>query len=92
MNRKGDEESQLFLINYVAICINNWDLVKDVISLGAKDKNNKKVNTKWIKDLNEIRKITTHPERGVLSTDQVAFVNKVCEKIEKYMPEQDGQA
>ncbi len=90
-NRENDEESQLYFINYVDICIYNWNLVKDEISLGAKDKENKKANTKWIKDLNEIRNITAHPERGVLSTDQVAFVNKCYEKIEKYVPELDGE-
>lgn len=90
-NREGDEEAQLYLISYIDICLNNWDLVKDVISFDAKDKNNKKANTKWIKDLNEIRKITTHPERGVLTTDQVAFVNEIFEKVEKYMPDSSTQ-
>ncbi len=85
-NREGKEESNLYLIDYVDICINNWHLVKDVISLGARDKENKKANTKWIKELNEIRKITTHPERGVLSKDQVAFVNEYHDKIEKFFP------
>ena len=51
------------------------------------NKDNKRANTKWIHELNEIRKITTHPERGVLSTDQVAFVNEVFEKVEQYFPE-----
>lgn len=88
-NREGEEESQLYLISYIDICIANWELVCDVISLDTKDKDNKKANTKWIKDLNEIRKITTHPERGVLSTDQVTFVNEVFEKVERYMPEEE---
>lgn len=90
-NREGDEEAQLFLINYIEICYNNWDLFKDVVSLDATDKQNKKANTKWIKDLNDIRQITAHPERGVLSTDQVALVNEVLEKIETYLPDLDGQ-
>ena len=85
-DREGEEESQLYLISYIDICHDNWDLVKDVISLGARDKNNKRANTKWIKDLNEIRKITTHPERGVLTTDQVDFVNGLFENVEKYFP------
>ena len=92
MDREGDEESQLFLINYVDICMYNWDLFKDVISFGAKDKDNKGVNTKWIRNLNKIRNITAHPERGVLSTDQVAFVKRCFENIERYVPEQDEQA
>ena len=90
-NREGEEESQLYLISYIDICHNNWDLVKDVISLDARDKDNKRVNTKWIKELNEIRKITTHPERGVLTTDQVAFVNELFDKAAKYFPEDISQ-
>ena len=90
-NREGEEESHLYLISYIDICHKNWDLGKDVISLGASNKNNKRENTKWIKDLNEIRKITTHPERGVLTTDQVAFVNEVFDKVEKYFPEDISQ-
>ncbi|RWJ82426.1 MAG: DGQHR domain-containing protein [Mesorhizobium sp.] len=90
-NREGEEESALYLISYIDISINNWELVKDVVSLDAKDKENKKANTKWIKDLNEIRKITTHPERGVLSTEQVAFVNEIFEKVAKFLPEAGAQ-
>ena len=86
-NREGDEESQLYLISYIEICHSNWDLFRDAISLGSADKDNKRANTKWIKDLNEVRKITTHPERGVLSTAEVAFVNEVLDKVEKYFPE-----
>ena len=90
-DRESEEESHLYLIRYIDICHKNWDFVKDVISLGASDKNNKRANTKWIKDLNEIRKITTHPERGVLTTDQVVFMNDVFDKVEKYFPEDISQ-
>ena len=85
-NREGKEESNLYLIDYIEICIKNWPLVKDVISLEARDKENKKANTKWIKELNEIRKITHHPERGVVNTEQVEFVNGCLEKVEKFFP------
>ena len=83
-NREGQEESNLYLIDYIDICIKNWQLVKGAISLDARDKENKKANTKWIKKLNDIRKITAHPERGVLDTEQVAFVNECLEKVDKY--------
>lgn len=85
-NREGEEESQLYLISYVEICHDNWDLVKNVISLDEKDKDNKRKNTKWIRDLNEIRNITMHPERGVLSTDQVKFVNEIYDRVERCFP------
>ena len=45
-NREGKEESNLYLIDYIEICIKNWHLVKGVISLDARDKENKKANTK----------------------------------------------
>ena len=90
-NREGDEEGQLYLQNYVEICIHNWNLVKNVISLGAKDKEAKKANTKWIRDLNTIRNKGAHPERGALTTDQVAFVNELIDKAEKYFPEDISQ-
>ena len=86
INREGEEEGQLHLLNYVGICIHNWDLVKDVISLGANDKEAKKVNTKWIKDLNDIRNKVSHPERGVLSAVQVAQVKEIYDKVKEYCP------
>ena len=93
-NREGEEESLLYLISYIDICKANWDLVKDAISLDVKDKDNWKASTTWIKDLNEIRKITTHPERGVLTNDQVSFVDEISDKVEKYvhMPERAPQS
>ena len=91
-SREGVEEAQLFLINYIEICHNNWELFQDVISLGAPNKQNKKENTKWIKELNDIRKITAHPERGVLSKDQVAYVNVIFEKVTRFLPDEDGGA
>ena len=84
--RKGEEESQLYLINYISICHHNWNLFKEVISLDARNKDNKNANTKWIKRLNDIRNITAHPERGALNKEQVAFVNACLEKVEKYFP------
>ena len=85
-DREGQPESQLYLISYVGICHHSWNLFKNVISLDAVNKDNRKANTKWITKLNDIRAITTHPERGVLSTDQVAFVNEHVDKVETYFP------
>ena len=90
-DRDGEEEGQLYLQNYVDICIQNWNLVKDVISLGAKDKENKKQNTKWISDLNDIRNKVAHPEQGVLDADQVARVREIYDRVEEYFPEDISQ-
>lgn len=85
-DQEGEPESQLFLQNYVDICVHNWELVKDVISLDEKDKKAKNKNTKWIRDLNEIRNKVAHPEQGVLDADQVAFVKDIYERVEKHFP------
>ena len=85
-NREGEEESQLYLQNYVDICILNWDLVKEVISLGSKDKEAKTRNTKWITDLNNIRNKVAHPEQGVLAADQVTNIRETYDKVEMYFP------
>ena len=85
--RKGEEEEQLLLSNYREICILNWDLFKDVVSFDAKDKENKKENTKWIHELNEIRRVTAHPERGVLNKNQVERVNEIYDKLKQHLPD-----
>ena len=85
-NRQGGPEEQLFLIDYIKICHKNWQLFQDVIALGKKDKGNKRACTKWIKQLNDIRQITFHPARGVLSTDQVAFVRELLQAVERHFP------
>jgi hypothetical protein len=90
-SREGAEESHLYLISYIDICMENWDLFKDTISLDSKDKDNKKSGTHWIKQLNDIRQKTAHPERGVLSTEQVAFVDEILAKVERYIPEDTAQ-
>ena len=85
-NREGEEEQKLLLINYIEICHNNWELFKDVISLGASDKSNKKEMTKWIRALNEIRNQVAHPTRGVLTTKQVSDVNELHSKVMEHFP------
>ena len=90
-NREGDEEGQLYLKNYVDICIRNWNLVKNVVSLDAKDKEAKKLNTKWITDLNRIRNKVAHPEQGVLNAGQVAEVREIYDKVEEYFPEDNSR-
>ena len=83
-DQEGEKESQLFLIHYIDICHYNWNLFKDVMALGFPNKDNKKACTKWIKDLNDIRNITAHPERGVLNNSQVMFVNECMEKVKRF--------
>ena len=90
-DQEGEPESHLYLQNYVEICIQNWNLVKDVISLDAKDKEAKRVNTKWIRDLNNIRNKVAHPEQGVLDAEQVKLVKEIYDKVEKFFPLDNSQ-
>lgn len=85
-NREGRVEEQLVLLNYLDIFLKNWNIFKDVISLDANDKDAKRVNVKWIKDLNDIRNKVAHPERGILDTEQVEFIEQIYEKVKKYFP------
>lgn len=86
-NREGDVEQELYLINYIDICHNNWELFKDVISLGQGDTSNKKKMTRWIKDLNDVRNRTAHPAHGVLNTKQVARVNELHSRVTEHFPQ-----
>ena len=89
-DQKGQPEAQLFLLNYIDICHLNWEIFREVISLDEKDRDNRKVCTRWIKELNDIRQITSHPERGILTPKQVAFVGSVAERVDQYFPESGG--
>ena len=85
-DRQGEKGSLLFLINYIDACHHSGPLFRNVISLDTRNEDNKKANTKRIKDLNNIRNITAHPKRGVLIITQVDFVNDCFESVEKYFP------
>ena len=90
-NREGNEEGQLYLQNYVDICIQNWDILKDVISLDANDKQATTANVKWIKSLKDIHDIVKHEERGPLDKEQTAFLRNLAEKVDKYFPSGESQ-
>ena len=49
-----------------------------------KNIDDKKSCVKRVNDLNNIRKITHHPEKGILSVDQVDYVNGLADEVEKY--------
>ena len=86
--RQGEAHEELYLIHYQNICLyqGNWTIFKDVVSLGEKDRDNKQKNTKWIKEINDLRQITAHPERGPLNRSQVERVEEIYEKVMAYFP------
>jgi DGQHR domain-containing protein len=77
-----DPEQYLMLLHYKSIAASHWLLFKD--SFSFKPKGNKEEQLKWLQELNGIRNIVSHPERGLLTKDQVAFVKEVhAQVIEK---------
>ena len=87
-NRDGEVHSTLYLSHYETICKHgqNWEIFKDVISLDEKDKNNKNKNSKWMREINNFRQTTAHPERGPLNNTQVSRVNEIYNKVQQYLP------
>ena len=86
--RQGEVHEELHHIHYQNICLyqGNWAIFKDVVSLGEKDKDNKQKNTRWIKEINDLRQITAHPERGPLNRSQVERVEETYQKVMAHFP------
>ncbi len=76
INGKGEPENYFYLIDYMKIAEKNWAKIFQHPFSYYKE-GNKLNRLKWIKELTEIRNQTSHPERGVLTTDQVDFVRKL---------------
>lgn len=73
----------LSLADYQTIVLNNWEFYQARYDFGGKGKKADKVS--WIGHLNKIRQTTHHPEKGLISKEDVAYVKdihvKVMEKI-----------
>lgn len=82
--RVRPEEDYLYLIQFQAIALHNWKLLKNAFSLGSKDIGNRKKCVQWIKELNDIRSITHHGTKGVLSVERVSYVNDIADKVERH--------
>ena len=87
--RRGLCESYLYLINYQDIATANWKLFGGNFALDEKDTGNRKKCVEWIKQLNDIRSKTHHPERGKLTAEEIEFVEKIAQKVELYFPSID---
>lgn len=67
----------LFLIDYQTIVLQHMSLFEKKYRLYAEAKSSKTDKVNWIGKLNEIRKTTAHPEKGLISKEEVEFVRKV---------------
>lgn len=83
-NGVKDRWQYLSLADYQTIIPNNWELFVNRYDFGDKGKKADKVS--WIGRLNKIRQTTHHPEKGLISKDDVAYVKAihahVTEKID----------
>ncbi len=69
----------LSLADYQTIIPNNWALFEKQYDFGGKGKKAEKVS--WIGHLNKIRQTTHHPEKGIISKDEVSFVKEIHELV-----------
>ncbi|MBE8232661.1 MAG: DGQHR domain-containing protein [Endozoicomonadaceae bacterium] len=95
VTRKEEERGKLEAYQYldlldyktIAAASSNWSKIyQSYFSLGDQqgDKN-KKLN--WILQLNDIRKTVSHPERGLLTKEQVDFVKDLHGKLKNNLGE-----
>lgn len=79
----------LMFIDYLAIVQHgdNWELFKDRYNFYGKGQ--KATLVRWIRKINDCRKITHHAEKGPLSHEQVDFVRRVHELVKKHI--RDGE-
>jgi DGQHR domain-containing protein len=69
----------LSLADYQTIVPHNWELFKDRYDFGDKGKKGDKVS--WIGRVNRIRQTTHHPEKGLISKQEVAAVREIHAKV-----------
>jgi DNA sulfur modification protein DndB len=77
-----DPEKYLDLIDYYSIMNDHWQAIfRHHMTWGDP---NARIADKlsWVKRLNEIRKTAAHPERGMLSDDDLAFLRKLAGHVE----------
>jgi hypothetical protein len=86
--KKGGREENFDLIDYRLIIIDNWELLGELFGRG---KGNKEAKTKWLVDVNELRKPVMHASKGVslpISEEQLTSL----EDIEEWLRLQIGAA
>ncbi len=75
--KKGGREENFDLIDYRDIAVENWQLFEGTLARG---KGSKDKRTKWIVDVNELRKSVMHASKGVslpITEEQLAFLEEV---------------
>jgi len=83
--KRGGREQNFDLIDYREIVLQNWSLFKEALARG---KGAKDALTKWIVEVNDIRKTAMHASRGAhlpVTEEQVAFLDEIDAWLIKQM-------
>ena len=86
--KSGEREQNFDLIDYRPIILDNWELFEATFARG---KGNKESRTKWIVDVNELRKPVMHASRGQslpITEEQVAYLEEIHEWLRAQILEQ----
>ena len=76
--KRGGEEYYFELIDYRDIITSNWNIFEKLFAYG--ESGNKDKRTKWLVEINELRRIVSHPSSGVhISLEQLSKLEE-CEK------------
>lgn len=76
--KRGIEECYFDLIDYRPIIIENWDLFDKLFA--SAESGNKEKRTKWLVEINDLRRIVSHASAGVHITAEQLSKLEECEK------------
>ncbi len=88
--KKGGREANLDLLDYKDIITENWSLLGETCGYGTKG--NKDVKTKWIEQINDVRKIAVHASKGThlpVTNEQVAFLEELESWVKQQVSDED---
>jgi DNA sulfur modification protein DndB len=80
--KKGGKEQNFDLIDYRVVITNNWDVFQSTFGRG---KGNKEARTKWIADVNELRKTVMHASKGIhlpITEEQLSLLRELSEWLD----------
>jgi DNA sulfur modification protein DndB len=75
--KKGGREENFDLIDYREVVTDNWPMFEDVLARG---KGSKDARTKWIAEVNDLRKLVMHASKGVslpITEEQLAILQEI---------------
>jgi DGQHR domain-containing protein len=72
----------LSLADYQTIVTSNWELFDKRYDFGDTGKSSKKADkVSWIGHVNKIRQTTHHPEKGLISKEEVAWITEIHAQV-----------